>query len=64
MIEWGNGRIGKVEYGKDPETGLQVHINYAPRGVSRVKHSCRFGVDWFCRLTSVSSPRCWAALVR
>ena len=31
---------------------------------SCVKHSCRFGVNQFCRFTSSAWPRCWAALVR
>ena len=27
-------------------------------------YSCRFGVNYFCRFTSSSRPRCWAASVR
>ena len=32
--------------------------------VSRVNHICRFGVNQFCRFTSLAWPRCWAVSVR
>ena len=44
----------KAHIGVDSETGM----------VSRVNYICRFGVNQFCRFTSLAWPRCWAALVR
>ena len=38
-------------------------VQYAPIGgrMSRVKHSCRSGINYSCRFTSCSLPRCWVA---
>ena len=72
--EAGDSRWEKLAKGMPPSPqarAIAVHPNDAStvfvgtqRGVSRVNHNCRFGVNQFCRFTCSAWPRCWAASVR